>query len=41
MPELHDDRRLEPRFRTAGSATLRVGRKEIRALVLDLSLTGL
>jgi hypothetical protein len=41
MPDLHDDRRLEPRFRTAGSATLRVGRKEIRALVLDLSLTGL
>jgi hypothetical protein len=41
MPDLHDDRRLETRFRTAGSATLRAGRKEIRALVLDLSLNGL
>lgn len=41
MADLHDDRRLEPRFRTAGSATLRVGRKEFRALVLDLSLNGL
>jgi hypothetical protein len=41
MADLHDDRRLEPRFRTAGSATLRAGRKDFRALVLDLSLNGL
>jgi hypothetical protein len=41
MPELHDDRRQEPRFRTAGTALIRSGRKEVRALVLDLSLNGL
>jgi hypothetical protein len=41
MPDLHDERRQEPRFRTAGSASFSVGRKEFRALVLDLSLNGL
>lgn len=41
MADLHDDRRLEPRFRTAGSATFRAGRKDLRALVLDLSMNGL
>ena len=41
MADLHDDRRLEPRFRTAGSAVLRAGRRDFRALVLDLSLNGL
>lgn len=41
MPSITDDRRLEPRFRAAGSASLRQGRKEYRALVLELSLNGL
>lgn len=41
MPDLHDERRQEPRFRTAGSAILHLGRTELRALVLDLSLNGL
>jgi hypothetical protein len=41
VADMNDDRRLEPRFRTAGSATLRAGRKDLRALVLDLSLNGL
>jgi hypothetical protein len=40
-PLTPDDRRLEPRFRAAGSALLRQGRKEHRALVLELSLNGL
>jgi hypothetical protein len=41
VADLNDDRRLEPRFRTAGSATFRSGRKDLRALVLDLSMNGL
>lgn len=41
MPELHDDRRQEPRFRAAGSATLKDGNAQHRALILDLSLNGL
>lgn len=41
MPELYDDRRQEPRFRTAGSATIDTGGEQYRALVLDLSLNGL
>lgn len=41
MPELYDDRRQEPRFRTAGSATIEGAGEAHRALVLDLSLNGL
>lgn len=41
MASLRPDRRLEPRFRTAGRAVLRAGRRDFRALVLDLSLQGL
>jgi hypothetical protein len=41
MPDLHDERRQEPRFRTAGSATMHLDRRELRALVLDISLNGL
>ncbi len=41
MHEIHDERRQEPRFRAAGSATFKVGRRDYRALVLDLSLNGL
>jgi hypothetical protein len=41
MAEHHDDRRQEPRYRTAGSATFTVGKRPFRALVLDLSLNGL
>ena len=41
MAEHHDDRRQEPRYRTAGSAAFTVGKRAYRALVLDLSLNGL
>ncbi|MFN7550672.1 MAG: PilZ domain-containing protein [Pseudomonadota bacterium] len=41
MASARPDRRLEPRFRTAGRAVLRAGRRDFRALVLDLSLQGL
>jgi hypothetical protein len=41
MPELYDERRQEPRFRTAGRATLTVDGETLAADVLDLSLNGL
>lgn len=41
MAEHHDDRRQEPRYRTAGSASFTAGKRAYRALVLDLSLNGL
>ncbi len=41
MPDLHDERRQEPRFRTAGSATMHLDRGELCGMVVDISLNGL
>jgi PilZ domain len=41
VPELYDERRQEPRFRTAGEASFRWADRDWQVEVLDLSLNGL
>jgi hypothetical protein len=41
MSEIHDDRRLDPRFPTSGEASFGPNGTNYRAALLDLSLNGL
>jgi hypothetical protein len=41
MPDLYDERRQEPRFRTSGEAVFEVQGRTYRGDILDLSLNGL
>jgi hypothetical protein len=41
MPDLYDERRQEPRFRTSGEVAFDVQGRAFRGEVLDLSLNGL